>query len=266
MSTAVALEVRRLSPSVGAEVSGIDVRGIDEATFAAVHRAFLDAGMLLLRGQHLDPSELVSFTRRWGEPWATPNLAPIEGTDNVYSIHNRGKARTVTETWHYDSTYAAAPPAISFLSAETIPEAGGDTMWASQYAAYEALSPGMQRLIGGLRALHRDRSLYKLQGLDEPGPPSVHPVVRTHPETGRRALFVSGQVTGFEDMTEAESRPLFDQLYTHAGRPDFTYRHRWQEGDLVMWDNRCTMHYAVHDHGDAPRQLYRTTIEGEVPR
>ena len=180
----------------------------------------------------------------------------------------RGKAATPTEYWHPDSAYLECPPAISILAAQELPEVGGDTMFCNQYIAYESLSEGMQAYLSGLRAKFSGAKMAKRTGHEGEIPFSYHPVVRTHPETGCKALFISNaeMVPHFEGMTEAESRPLLDFLYAHGPKPDRSYRHIWQPGDVVMWDNRCTMHYAVHDHGDeSERVMYRVTIAGDCP-
>lgn len=258
--------VRRLTGSIGASITGVDVRRLDTATYSPLRAALLEHGMLVLPGQSLSAEELSAFGKLWGEPWNTPNFPPLKGSEYLYAVQNLGKEQVVTENWHYDSTYAVCPPAISLLSAHVLPPAGGDTMWANQYLAYDSLSQGMRKVCDELKAVHRDIGLYKHNGLDEdPQEPAVHPVVRTHPETGRKALFLSIGVERFEGMTVQESMPLFNFLYAHAVQPHFIYRHQWTLGDLVIWDNRCTMHYAVHDYGSAKRKLYRVTVAGEQP-
>ncbi|RZL90171.1 MAG: TauD/TfdA family dioxygenase, partial [Variovorax sp.] len=156
----------------------------------------------------------------------------------------------------------------SILSAVTVPN-GGDTMWCNQYQAYERLSPTMKRMLEGLRVKFVGLRLGRMMGADATSlPTAVHPLVRTHPETGRKALYVGHRETAqlIEGMTDEESRPLLDFLYEHSTSPDNVYRHMWQQGDVVMWDNRCTMHYAIHDYGEAERVLNRITMEGEVPQ
>jgi taurine dioxygenase len=177
------------------------------------------------------------------------------------------KSGTVTEYWHCDTSFSAAPPAITMLSAEQLPTVGGDTMWCDQYGLYEALSDGMKRMLLGLRAVHYDKQRHKqLEGRTPSDESAAHPVVRTHPVTGRKSLFISGQAEHFEGMTREESRPMLDWLLGLLGQPDYVYRHRWRVGDLLMWDNRCTTHYAIHDYGDHPRYLHRVTLQGDVPR
>jgi taurine dioxygenase len=226
--------------------------------------------MLVFRGQFLDPSAQKLFTRRWGEAFRAPYQKQSEIPDHpeVLAATNRGKAYAfTTEQWHSDLSFMPAPPAHAILAAQVLPEIGGDTMFASQYLAYETLSDGMKRLLEGLRARHGGAKLAAYYGIEDSAPPQIHPIVRTHPETGRKGLFVNRLYTyRIDGLTEAESRGILDFLFEQNCRPDFTYRHQWAPGDVIMWDNRCTLHYAVHDYGDAPRVMYRTTVAGEIPR
>lgn len=256
-----------LSPRIASEVCGVDACALDDPTFAKLAEVFHRRGVLVLRDQHLDADELLAFARRWGTPWLGPMLKATPGQTSVATIRNRGKAGTVTEYWHCDTSFAAAPPAITLLSAVELPAVGGDTMWCDQYGLYETLSAGMQRMLLGLKAVHYDKQRHKqLEGRSPSSESAAHPVVRTHPVTGRKSLFISGQAEHFEGMTREESQALLDWLLGRLGQPDHVYRHRWRKGDLVMWDNRCTTHYAVHDYGDHPRFLHRVTLQGEVPQ
>jgi taurine dioxygenase len=182
-------------------------------------------------------------------------------------VPNLGKERSyTTEVWHTDLSFMAAPPALTMLAAQVVPEAGGDTMFASQYRAYETLSEGMKHILEGLRGLHGGGKLAGLFGIADSAPRQSHPIARTHPESGRKALYVNPLYTqSIEGLTEVESRGLLDFLFQQGCRPDFTYRHQWSRGDVVMWDNRCALHYAVHDHGESPRVMHRTVIAGDVP-
>lgn len=256
-----------LSPFIGSEVSGINVRTMGSTEFGVLNEVFLRRGVLVLRNQHLDADELLAFASRWGTPWMGPMLRATEGQTAVATLSNRGKSGTVTEYWHFDTSFSATPPAITLLSAIDIPPVGGDTMWCDQYGIYDALSDGMKRMLQGLRAVHYDKQRHKtLEGRSPSSEVAVHPVVRTHPVTGRKSLYISGQAEHFEDMTREESRPLLEWLLGQLGQPDHVYRHRWQVGDLLMWDNRSTTHYAIHDYGDYPRRLHRVTLQGDVPR
>ncbi len=261
------MQVRALSPAVGAAVTGVDLHEpLGEDAFAVLWQALLDRCMLVFPGQQLSAPELDAFGRRWGEPLVVPYLAPhaVDGYPAVLRVTNMGKQGTLTENWHYDAAYFPEPPPIAILAAQHLPEVGGDTMWANQYAAYDALSERMQELVSGLRAAFTGTVV------DDDGQRrdvvTFHPVVRTHPHTKRRALGTGRieSVPYFEGMTPAESRPLLRFLYEHATRPEFVYRHRWSPGDVVMWDNRCLLHYAIHDYGDEQRDLIRITILGEA--
>lgn len=255
-----------LTPAIGSAITGLNIRELDADAFQAVANIFYRRGMVVFPGQRLDAAELLRFARRWGEPWLGPVFEPDATAPAVVTITNRGKENTVTEYWHSDTTFVSQPPAITLLSAVDVPPEGGDTMWCNQYVLYERLSEGMQRLLSGLRAVHYDRQRFNvLKGRKPSLESAAHPIVRTHPVTKRKSLFISGQAEHFQDMTREESRPLLDYLLGLLGLPDCAYRHRWTNGDLVMWDNRCTTHYAVHDYGTYPRSLHRVTLNGEVP-
>ncbi|MBL8382647.1 MAG: TauD/TfdA family dioxygenase [Burkholderiales bacterium] len=265
----MSLAITPLTGSTGAAVDGLELaRPLDAAAFAALEQAFLAHGVLVFRDQHLTPAAQLAFARRWGEPVVTPMLKALDGYPEVVQIADMPKERATTENWHYDAPFTAAPPKISILCALTVPR-GGDTMWSNQCLAYERLSDGMKRMIAGLRVEFAGTRIGRYMGIDprDIPPPRAHPLVRTHPQSGRKALFVGHPETAvrLEGMTEAESRPLLDFLYAHSTQPDNVYRHMWRVGDVVMWDNRCTMHYAVHDYGNAPRVLNRVTLKGEVP-
>jgi taurine dioxygenase len=263
------MTMRPLTGSIGAEILDLDLREIDDAGFADIRRAFLGNCMLVFRGQHLGAADLVAFTRRWGEVFNTPHATPIDGFPEVIAVRNRGKAGTTTEYWHTDSVFAPVPPALSILASQVLPPAGGDTMFANQYLAYETLSPGLRALAGTLRAgYYRAANMGRLMGdLSGAVKTADHPVVRTHPETGRKALYLAYDPTvRLEGFSEAESRTIMGLFAAHATQPAFCYRHRWVPGDVVMWDNRCAIHYAVHDYGDQERVHYRTTVVGDVPR
>jgi taurine dioxygenase len=264
------ITVKRLTGSIGAEVRGVSLdRPLDDVTFAMIHKALLDHCMLVFRGQFLDPATQMTFAHRWGKVLDAPYLKPIEMPDHpgMLVVPNLGKERSyTTEVWHTDLSFMAAPPALTMLAAQVVPEAGGDTMFASQYRAYETLSEGMKRILEGLRGLHGGGKLAGLFGIADSAPRQSHPIARTHPESGRKALYVNPLYTqSIEGLTEVEGRGLLDFLFQQGCRPDFTYRHQWARGDVVMWDNRCALHYAVHDHGEEPRVMHRTVIAGDVP-
>jgi taurine dioxygenase len=260
---AASLQVRPRSRALAAEVTGIDLAALIAGdTMGALRRAFARYSVLIFPDQHLDPAAQVAFAQRWGTPLVVPRLAAhaVPEAPAVLRVTNTGKASTLTENWHFDSAFFETPPPITILAAQEIPELGGDTMWANQYLAHDALTPAMQQLLAPLRAAFTgslpDESGTKRDVV------TFHPVVRTHPATGRRSLAI-GQIHSvphFEGMTVEESRGLLEFLYQHASRPEFVYRHRWQPGDVVMWDNRCLLHYAIHDYGDETRLMHRVTV------
>jgi taurine dioxygenase len=265
----MALKITPLTGTIGALVEGIDLNSpITDTQFEELHRGFLDHCVLVYRGQFLKPQSQQEFARRWGKPvQENPLLKGIEGFPEIIQVTKIPKATASTEAWHFDSPYTPVPPKISILAAVTVPH-GGDTMWCNQYESYERLSPTMKRMLEGLRVEFVGLRLGRMMGASaDQLPRAIHPLVRTHPETGRKALYVGHRETAqrIEGMTPEESRPLLDFLYQHSVSPDNFYRHMWQAGDVVMWDNRCTMHYAVHDYGEQERVLNRITMAGEVP-
>jgi len=262
------MEVKPLTGSIGGEVTGVKLAELDATGFEAVKDAFHAYCMLVFPGQFLSVEDHITFASWWGEAGTSPFVKYLEDYPCVLPLSNRGKAGSVTENWHYDSTFLPAPPAATILSARDVP-VGGDTMWCNQYLAYDSLSEGMKSLLEGVRAEFTGIRLAELAGDTSNVPFSLHPVVRTHPETGRKALFIGrpgDTVPRLEGMSDEESLPLIRFLYEHSISPDRIYRHRWRNGDVVIWDNRCTMHYAVHDYGDdAVRELHRISIRGTEP-
>jgi taurine dioxygenase len=259
------IAVRRVASALGAELVGLDLAGgVDDETFAVVHTAFLEHQVICIRGQgDMTPDDQLSFAHRWGEVAIHPYVPSIDGYPGIMRIYD---PNPITQTWHADTTHSAKPPALTLLLARVLPEVGGDTMFSSGYQVFESLSPGLQATLQTLRAVHRGTELAAQAGLDQEAVTATHPVVRVHPETGRTAVFVNGNyVTNLEGWTAEESAPLLHYLYEQFGRPENTYRHRWQDGDLIIWDNRCTQHAVVADTGGAERVLHRVTIAGDTP-
>jgi taurine dioxygenase len=223
---------------------------------------------VVLPGRPLAPEQQIRYGSRFGELAVHPIVPHLEGHPPIIVLDStRRENRGRTDFWHSDATFGERPPAITILHALRIPPAGGDTMFANQYLAYEGLSPGLRRMLDPLRAVHTATGLASAVGKD-PGAfaPVSHPVVRTHPETGRRALFVNVAFTShFEDMTVEESQPLLDHLYRVSVRPEITFRHRWKVGDTLMWDNRSVLHYAIPDYGSAARLMHRVIVKGDRP-
>ena len=275
------IEVRPIAGACGAEIAGVRVGDdLDDTTIAEIRGALNEHGVVFFRDQEFDAEQHKAFARRFGEIFVHPNYKGMQQDDEIVMIRREpGDQHIVGEDWHTDTTMVAAPPMGAILYAIEVPPYGGDTCFAHQAAAYDALSPGMKRLLDGLRAVHTDRMVagpqagrnaYRSTKVREDESwretVSTHPVVRTHPETGRKMLFVNAAYTvGFEGMSEAESRPLLDYLLEHGNRPEFTCRFRWENGSVAFWDNRAVKHLAVHDAGPFRRLMRRVQIAGDVP-
>lgn len=264
------IEVRPLSPVIGAEVRGVDLsQPLDDTTFAAVERALLDHQVIFFRGQHLDDAQQSAFAARFGElqrfPFADPIDEALPGVHAI-AIDGSGPRRSNADIWHTDATFMQCPPLGSVLRAVTLPPIGGDTLFASASAAYDALSPQLQHLVDGLTATHDfAKSSTHRRSLHDEYPPVSHPVVRTQPVTGRKALFVNRIFTvRINELPQRESDMLLDFLWDHVGSPDFQVRFTWTPGAVAMWDNRCTQHYAVLDY-EGLRRMHRVVIEGDRP-
>ena len=275
-----ALEVRPISGALGAEVSGVDLGRLDDAGVAGVRRALLDHGVIFFRNQSFDAEQHKALARRFGDIFVHPNYAGTQADPEVVMIRREpGDTKIVGEDWHTDTTMMAEPPMGAILFAIETPPYGGDTLFSSQTLAFDALSDGMKRLVGGLRAVHTDRLVAgpaarmnerrstKVREDDAwRETVNVHPVVRTHPETGRKCLFVNRSYTvAFEGMTEEESAPLLNYLMEHGHRPEFTCRFRWTDGAVAFWDNRCVKHLAIKDSGPFRRFMRRVQIAGDKP-
>jgi len=276
------IKLRRLSYPLGAEVCDIDVTApIGESAFGEIYRAFLDHGILLFRNQEISRDQHIAFSRRFGEldphdafpsdrhpdypelMVVTNDPAP-DGTPSI--------SRYTGRRWHTDMSQTLKPALGSLLRCWRVPEVGGDTLFANMTLAYDALSEGMKKLIDGLHAIHYAGSR-KLDTTTADqahaaeqkriSPPVAHPVARVHPETDRKAIYLGEKVRRFDGMTEEESRPLIDYLNRHATRPEFVYRHQWRPHDILVWDNRSTMHQALGDFDQTQsRYMERTTVYG----
>lgn len=281
-------EIRRFDAPVGAEVIGLDIsRPIGEADFARIHRAHLDHHVLVFRDQRVSPADHVAFSRRFG-PLEIHVLHQfqLKGHPEILIVSNiRGEGGEPIGLgdagvyWHSDISYKPEPSLGSLLHAQELPSEGGDTLFADQHLAWEALSPQMQARLLPLKAEHSYLAKYEELRAKNPWrpklspaqvdqvQPAVQPVVRTHPETGRKALFVSEHfTTRIVGVPPDESDALLAELFAHSVKPEFVYRHRWQPHDLVFWDNRSLMHLAAGTPDHLRRKLYRTTVKGDRPR
>jgi taurine dioxygenase len=257
------LDVQPLSAPLGAEVRGVDLRDLDDDTWAAIHAAWLERLVLFFPDQHLSPDEQVAFARRFGTPDVRPYLPKLsdEHQEIVVLDSDAGEVTDYwrADHWHTDVSFAAAPPQASILQMEVCPATGGDTMWSNQYLAYELLSEPLRDLLDGLSAVHEAAHVGT-------GRSAEHPVVRVHPETGRKSLFVNRTSTShFVQLRPGESDALLHFLCDFSEQPRFQCRYRWSAGTVAVWDNRCTQHYAIFDF-DGRRVIHRVTVLGDVPR
>jgi taurine dioxygenase len=276
----VAFEVRLIAGALGAELHGVDLCvELSAETIGAIRQALLDHGVIFFRDQDLPPDRLLALARRFGTPVEYPFLKGIEGFPEIITVSKLEDEKVnFGGVWHSDTTYLQEPPMATLLVAREVPEAGGDTIFANQYLAYETLSDGMKRLLAGLKGVassaKADSSRTREDRIKSDGSADArklltaeHPVVRTHPETGRKALYVNrAHTVGFAGMTEEESTPLLEFLFHHQIRPEFTCRFRWTVGSLAIWDNRCAQHYAVNDYAGQRRIMQRVTLAGDRPR
>ena len=275
------IEVRPIAGGCGAEIAGVRIGDdLDDATIGEIRDALNRHCVIFFRDQEFDAEQHKAFARRFGEIFVHPNYRGMQDDDEIVMVRREpGDKHIVGEDWHADTTMVEAPPMGAILYAIEVPPYGGDTCFANQYLAYETLSDGMKRMLAGLRAVHSDRMVAGPQAgrnahrstkvREDAGwreTVSTHPVVRTHPETGRKLLFVNRSYTvGFEGMTEAESRPLLEYLLEHGHRPEFTCRFRWEKGSVAFWDNRSVKHLAVNDAGPHRRLMRRIEIAGDRP-
>lgn len=274
------MEIRRIAGALGAEILGVDLSApLSAETVDAIRQAYLEHLVIFFRDQTLDAPAYLRFAHLMGTPVEYPFVKGIDGYPEIIEVLKLEHERTnFGGVWHSDTAYLDEPPKGSMLLARQIPPYGGDTLFANQYLAYESLSDGMKRMLDPLVAVNssakadvsrtredrlrdsaRDdaRAVYEVE----------HPVVRTHPETGRKALYVNvAHTTRFRDMTEEESAPLLRWLHDHQVRPEFTCRFRWEVGSLAFWDNRCALHNPVNDYHGFRRSMHRITLAGDRPR
>jgi taurine dioxygenase len=273
------------APALGAEVTGIDLRAIDDAGFAAIRRAWIDHQVLLFRGQSLTDPDLIAFSQRFGDldhaPVQEGGQTIADGRPEIYVVSNViengvaiGSLGYGEAVWHTDMSYLPEPPMASMLYALEIPPAGGDTWFVDMYAAYEALPDAMKQRIAGLRVKHDgtyNSGGYVRKGVtptDDPreAPGRMHPLVCTHPESGRRMLYLGRRkMAWLEGFDLAASDALLDEIWAFATQDRFVMRHRWRVGDLVLWDNRCTMHRRDPFDAKTRRVMHRTQVKGIAP-
>jgi taurine dioxygenase len=273
-----------IATACGSFVENFDILTASDGEIETLSNLLAERGVVFLRDQHLTPEDQVAVTARFGAVLRVPYVKHLDEHPDIIAVLKEAdekKISTFGGTWHSDFSFLDQPPSLTVLYGREIPQFGGDTLWSSQYAAFEALSPRMQEMLSGLSAVQTGWP----HGTKGPGPNAAvsrsvvmtrndptadrevtHPVVRVHPITKRKALFVNPVYTQrFEGMTEEESKPLLSFLFAHATKPEFTCRLHWEEGTLALWDNRCVLHLAINDYDGSRRLLHRTTVAGETP-
>jgi taurine dioxygenase len=271
------MKVTRIAGALGAEISGVDLSSVTREKAAEIRRVFLEHLVIFFRDQKLTPDQYMAFAQGFGEPVEYPMVKGLAGHPKIIEVkkleHERAAFGAI---WHTDTAYLERPPMGSMLLALEIPPVGGDTLFANMYLAYESLSDGMKKLLGPLKGVNSstkaDASKTREDRVKSDGGAKAdfvaeHPVVRTHPETGRKALYVNrGHTVRFAGMTEEESAPLLEFLFQHQTRPEFTCRFAWQPGSIAFWDNRCAQHNPVNDYHGYRRVMHRITLAGDAPR
>ena len=276
------IEVTKLSPSVGAVISGVDLAsGPSDEQFAEIKQAFTEHSVVFFRDQDLTPEQHIAFAERWGQINVNRFFTPVDGYPRIAEVRKEpDQKKNIGVNWHTDHSYDQIPALGSVLYAREVPSVGGDTLFASMPAAYDALSPGLKKTLSGLRAEHSSRHAFgaaarakaaeaggdivgRIGNAELATQDAVHPVVIKHPLSGRPSLYVNTDFTlRFEGWTDEESAPLLQFLYAHASRPEFTCRFGWEEGSLAVWDNRACHHQALNDYHGERRLMHRITIEG----
>ena len=271
------IEVVPVSGGVGVEVHNVDIKsGIDTGTFDQLRAAFVEHGLIFLRDQDITPDEHIAFAERWGEININRFFPRLDGYDQIATVTKEPDQTTnIGGGWHTDHSYDHVPAMGSILIARETPPAGGDTLFACMYTAYDTLSDGLKQTLENMKAVHSSRHVFgeqssyrdtmkdRFSNPEDATQDAVHPVVITHPESGRKALYVNpGFTLHFDGWTAAESKPLLDYLYAHAVQLEHTTRFQWAPGSIAFWDNRCTWHYALNDYHGARREMHRITIEG----
>ena len=277
-TAAAPFTVQRLGASLGAEISGLDLKApMADDTFQAFEAALIEHKVLVLRDQHLTTEQHVRFSQKFGELEVHPMRPQGEFPEILVLDNHKDNPVLSTDVWHSDTTFRKNPTKYTILRCQIMPELGGDTLWANMETAYNGLSERFRGMIDGLRAVHdfqNFRVLFKntaedrikLHKMEDMFPNPSHPVVRTHPATGRKSIYVNPQFTlRIEGLEAAESRALLDVLFAQARVPEYQFRLRWSPGTIVFWDNRSTQHYAANDYYPNRRRMERTAVVGDIP-
>ena len=284
------IAVKPIAGALGAEITGVDLSALDDEIFQEIHAAWLDHLVVFFRGQSITPEQQIAFAKRFGDIHHHPFMKSMEEHPEILEIiKEEGDTRAFGEVWHTDQMFNPKPAKATILYAKETPDAGGDTMFANMYLAYDTLSDAMKALLATVKTWNvGDRKKLAQDGAIAIGPRAgrysgnekmaakvrdpgdletecAHPLIRTHPETGRKALYLSNHTQTFDGFDLAEARPILDFLRTHAVQPEFTCRFRWEVDSLAIWDNRCTQHRALNDYPGKRRRMHRITIAGDAP-
>jgi taurine dioxygenase len=285
MTTYQHITVKRTSGALGAEIRGVDLsEPLPQAVFDEIYATWLEHHVIYLRDQDIDPGQHLAFGRRFGDIHIHPfNKGLVEHPEVLEILKTEDMTMNNGSRWHSDQMYTAKPAKATMLVAREMPVQGGDTQFSNLHLSYEALSPAMQKMLAGLKGVNNgdsrkyhkftreERAKMGIGTMPQKDQPedvqtvSVHPLVRTHPETGRKALYFGSHTERVDNMTEAESDALLQFLTAHATRPEFVYRHHWEEGTLTIWDNRCLQHIAINDYHGHRRCMHKITIAGDAP-
>jgi taurine dioxygenase len=284
------IEVKPIAGALGAEIAGADLGTLDDETFDEIHAAWLEHLVVFFRNQTITPEQQLAFAKRFGDIHYHPFMRGMDEHPEILEIiKEEGDTKAFGEVWHTDQAFNPKPAKATILYAKETPDAGGDTMFTNLYLAYEALSDPMKAMIAGVKTWNvGDRKTLAQNGpmasapragryvgnekmaakVRDPGDvqtEAAHPLVRTHPETGRKALYISNHSQTLDGFNRAEARPILDFLMAHAVQPEFTCRFRWEPDSLAIWDNRCTQHRALNDYHGKRRRMHRITIAGDAP-
>ncbi len=261
------MKIKSIKP-LGAEISDINLSSsLNRSDFNLIKEAFLDNLLLIFKDQSLTPKDLLSAATLWGFPQKHPIFQGLEDIPEIIKIENYGERYHTNAHWHSDVTFEEEPPDATILYAIDVPLQGGNTLFANQYLAYDSLEKNLKEKLKNYFAVNTNKSVVQLAEADPSLEKTVlHPVFRTHPETGKKALFVTQAfVERIEGLNNKESEEILMKLYSHTSDKKIRYEHKWHNGDMVVWDNRCVQHYAIHDHGNKTRTLYRITVSGSKP-
>ena len=256
------MKMKKLGP-LGAVLSGVNFsKKLDPDLIDVIKKAFLEDLVIIFRNVKADPKKLISIANIWGKPTKHPLFKGLVNFPEIIKIENYGKKYHTNAHWHSDVTFERYPPDITLLYALEVPKKGGNTLFSNQYLAYELLPERFKRDFKNYKAIHSNRNVLKLVGGKGKDSKSVlHPIFRTHPETNRKALYLTEAfVEGIEGLDKEKSKEILEKLYIQSRKIDYRYEHLWKKGDLVMWDNRCVQHYAIHDYGKEVRSMHRITI------